>query len=361
MAINYLSKDGLTYLWGKIKTYIQGEVDDSIQYIPYGKLDATSTSTLMTATVPGVTELKDGTSVMIKNGVVTSASGVTLNVNGLGAKPIYSSMAASSPITTIFNINYTMLFTFDATRISGGCWMIYYGYNANTTYTNASLGQGYATCTTAEATTAKTASLSSYSLTTGGYVGVKFTNAVPASATLSVNSKTAKAIYYKGAAITAGIIKAGDLAVFLYNGSQYHLVAIDRNVDIEIPTKVSDLTNDAGYISSYTETDPTVPAWAKESSKPSYTAAEVGAVPTSRTVNGHALSADISLTASDVGALPSSTSIPTLSDSTTSTSSTVAASSKAVKTVNDRITYGSTDLTAGTSSLETGVYYAYYE
>ena len=47
----------------------------------------------------------------------------------------------------------------------------------------------------------------------------------------------------------------------------------------DVPTKVSDLTNDAGYISSYTETDPTVPAWAKASTKPTYTASEVGALP----------------------------------------------------------------------------------
>lgn len=33
--------------------------------------------------------------------------------------------------------------------------------------------------------------------------------------------------------------------------------------------------------SNYVETDPTVPAWAKASSKPSYTAAEVGATPAS--------------------------------------------------------------------------------
>lgn len=46
-----------------------------------------------------------------------------------------------------------------------------------------------------------------------------------------------------------------------------------------VPTKVSDLTNDAGYITGYTETDPTVPSWAKASSKPSYTASEVGALP----------------------------------------------------------------------------------
>ena len=39
-------------------------------------------------------------------------------------------------------------------------------------------------------------------------------------------------------------------------------------------------------LTSYTETDPTVPAWAKEATKPTYTASEVGAVPTTRTVNG---------------------------------------------------------------------------
>lgn len=46
---------------------------------------------------------------------------------------------------------------------------------------------------------------------------------------------------------------------------------------------------------SYKETDPTVPSWAKAEKKPTYTASEVGAVPTSRKVNGKALSADIAL------------------------------------------------------------------
>ena len=46
-----------------------------------------------------------------------------------------------------------------------------------------------------------------------------------------------------------------------------------------IPTKTSDLTNDSGFITSYTETDPTVPAWAKAANKPTYTAAEIGALP----------------------------------------------------------------------------------
>lgn len=42
-------------------------------------------------------------------------------------------------------------------------------------------------------------------------------------------------------------------------------------------------------------------SWAKAATKPSYTASDVGAVPTSRTVNGHALSADVTVSKSDVG------------------------------------------------------------
>lgn len=45
-----------------------------------------------------------------------------------------------------------------------------------------------------------------------------------------------------------------------------------------IPSKTSQLTNDSGFLTEFTETDPTVPAWAKAASKPSYTPAEIGAV-----------------------------------------------------------------------------------
>lgn len=109
-----------------------------------------------------------------------------------------------------------------------------------------------------------------------------------------------------------------------------------------VPTNVSAFTNDAGYITGYTETDPTVPAWAKASSKPTYTAAEVGALPdttvipskvsdltndsgfitgyteTDPTVPSWAKAANKpTYTASEVGALPDSTSIPTITVSGT--------------------------------------------
>lgn len=43
------------------------------------------------------------------------------------------------------------------------------------------------------------------------------------------------------------------------------------------PTNVSAFNNDAGYLTGYTESDPTVSAWAKQPTKPTYTAEEVGA------------------------------------------------------------------------------------
>ena len=43
---------------------------------------------------------------------------------------------------------------------------------------------------------------------------------------------------------------------------------------ITVPTKTSELTNDSGFLTS--ETDPTVPSWAKQSTKPSYSKSEVG-------------------------------------------------------------------------------------
>ena len=44
----------------------------------------------------------------------------------------------------------------------------------------------------------------------------------------------------------------------------------------DIPTKVSQLENDSGYLNSFTEKDPTVPSWAKQLTKPTYTKEEIG-------------------------------------------------------------------------------------
>ena len=118
----------------KADGYVVGHAAKMTAAIPYGECDNTSTATNFTVTVPGIRELASGVCCLVRNGVVTSASGCTLNVNGLGAKPIYSSMASATAVTTGWNINYTMLFVYDAsnTHVSGGCWMMYYGIDTNT-------------------------------------------------------------------------------------------------------------------------------------------------------------------------------------------------------------------------------------
>jgi len=101
--------------------------------ILYGTVDSTSTATAFTATVDGLTALVDGTCVMLHNGVVTSASGFTVNVNGLGAKKCYNNMTNATQDTTIFNASYTMLFVYSTSLDSGnGGWWIYRGYDGNT-------------------------------------------------------------------------------------------------------------------------------------------------------------------------------------------------------------------------------------
>ncbi len=50
-----------------------------------------------------------------------------------------------------------------------------------------------------------------------------------------------------------------------------------KAASITLPTAVSDLDNDLGYLTE--EEDPTVPAWAKAQNKPTYTPSEVGAQP----------------------------------------------------------------------------------
>lgn len=116
-------------------------------------------------------------------------------------------------------------------------------------------------------------------------------------------------------------------------------------VTVSVPTKVSDLTNDSGFITSYTETDPVFTASAAHgitsndisnwnsktsnvgtitgitmngASKGTSGVVDLGTVITdvsgkvdkTTTINGKALSSNVTLSASDVGALPSSTVIP---------------------------------------------------
>ena len=196
-----------------------GGVANKTAAIPYGHVDSTSTATAYTATIDGITELVDGTTVLLKNGVVTSQSGFTININGLGAKPVYNSMAAASAETTIFNAAYTLLLVYDSTRVSGGCWINYRGYysDSNTVPT------GY--CTTAAATAAKAATCNYGYRDDDTYFPCLFRYAnTAANATLAISSyaTTAAPIYVNGARTSASNTFGRGVILFLYHDGAYY-------------------------------------------------------------------------------------------------------------------------------------------
>lgn len=150
----------------------------------------------------------------------------TLNINNTGAKEIIIKNTSYKLIYGngwYFQGGYIWLFMYDGTQY------IMLNQDANTSYSPMTLGFGYGTCATAESTTAKVITLASYVLVKNGIVSVKFTYAVPANATMNINSKGAKNIFYHGSKITAGIISAGDIATFIYDGTQYQLLTIDKS------------------------------------------------------------------------------------------------------------------------------------
>lgn len=168
-----------------------------------------------------------GAMVIVKFTKANSAVSPTLNVNGTGAKPIrlYGTVAAgTSSNQTSWNPGAVVILIYD-----GGGWLR--NFWVNSTYTNSSLGHGYGTCLT-ESSAQLTATISAgYTLTNNGTVAIRFNHAVPAGATLNINNSMEKAIYYRGGPITANIVKAGDIATFIYNNigsGAYHLLAIDR-------------------------------------------------------------------------------------------------------------------------------------
>lgn len=98
-----------------------------------------------------------------------------------------------------------------------------------------------ATCTTAGATAAKTVTLgTTFELVTGATILVTFTNGITVDgATLAVThtpiggsstTEAAKAIYYRGAALGADMVKAGAKVLLRYNGTQFDILG-DLNID----------------------------------------------------------------------------------------------------------------------------------
>ena len=236
-------------------------------------------------------------------------------------------------------------------------------------------GQGYGECTTASGTTAKVAALSDYVRMQYGIVSIKFTADVDANATLNINNCGALPIRFKGSAITAGVINAGDVATFMLiqpaMSAWYELIAkttaeatssaaglmsaadkskldgiaagaeVNQNAFSNVKvgsttiaadgktdtlelvagsnvTITPDATNDKVTIAAtntkYTAASATplmdgtgaVGTSAKYAREDHVHPSDTSKVPTTRTVNGKALSGNITLSASDVSAIPTS-------------------------------------------------------
>lgn len=164
-----------------------------------------------------------GTTIAVKyTNTNTGSTNRGLDVNGTGSAPVWVNTSVSTTAGYYGTANRYITYFWDGTN-----WVfLTWGYDKDTTYSNVALGQGYATQNNASASTTITAALSSYALSVNGIVSVKFNYNVPANATLNINGKGAKAIYNKDAAITDGVIKAGDTATFIYN-TYYRLISVD--------------------------------------------------------------------------------------------------------------------------------------
>ena len=107
-------------------------------------------------------------------------------------------------------------------------------------------------------------------------------------------------------------------------------------------------------------------AWnAKAAGDHTQTAAQVGAVPTTRKVNGKALSADVTLAAADVGAAAAGHSHAASGVTAGTLAGKVNANASAAGTLTAAqvrdISVGTAELTPGTSALVTGSLYFVYE
>lgn len=301
MANKYLDNDGVLYLWNKIKSYvataISGKVDsvagkglstndytDADKNKLSGVASGAQANVIETVKVNGTAQTVTGKAVDIAVPTVTSdltndsgfitlsqvpegavASTTTPSMDGTASAGTETAFARGDHVhphdsTKVDKVNGKGLSTNDYTtvekeKLAG----IEAGAQVNPTNVSAFTNDaGY--LTQHQDISGKVDKVSGKGLSTNDY-------------TTAEKNKL------------AGIESGADenvIETISVNGSEQTVT--DKTVDITVPTKVSDLTNDSGFLTSYTETDPTVPAWAKAANKPVYTADEVGALPDSTVI-----------------------------------------------------------------------------
>lgn len=141
----FLDNNGVAYLWGKIKSYVTGQVPTSVGDLDplYGTCTTAAKTVAKTTTISGVTELTTGLTIHVR---FTNANGVanpTLKVNSLDAKAIvrYGTTVPSTSAASSWNAGSVVSLTYDGTYWVMNDWN-------NTTYsamTEAEMQTGTAT------------------------------------------------------------------------------------------------------------------------------------------------------------------------------------------------------------------------
>ena len=99
---------------------------------------------------------------------------------------------------------------------------------------NVELGQAYG-ISSDNKNAIRTSSISGFRLKEGGIVVIKFTTDIDiTNPSLNISSTGSKPIYYRGSVLPRGTVSAGDTVTFIYDGTYYHIISIDKNDIVDI-------------------------------------------------------------------------------------------------------------------------------
>ena len=216
--------------------------------IYFGTIDSTSTATVFTSQISGITEYFDGLTVYLFNNKITTASGITLNINSLGAKTMWMSNS-NTKLTTQWAINTGYLLIYNSSRNSGeGGWDWQAGYNTNTDtkVTQAAVitnsGEypvllAYSTATTAVTNSVNKTSTLKYNPSTGVLSATKFSG--DGSALTNLPGGTDVNVTQNAAITTAGeypLILANSTATSAVTGSVNKTSSLKYNPNTQVLT-----------------------------------------------------------------------------------------------------------------------------
>ena len=337
----------------------------------YGESTTAAATTQKEVSIPSITTLNTGQVIVVKPTITSTVANSTLKLNNFNAYPMRYNNAdiTTSSDSIVWNEKYPSQFLFN-----GSYWVFLgHGIDSNTTYSAMSVAEG----TTGTATSSRTMRADYLKQIIEALVPLAETDPIfTASAAHGIQATDITAWNGKQEALVSGtniktinnesILGSGNISIggggtatdVKINGTS---ITISNEADIitegtydattnkiatmsEIPTNVSDLNNDSGFITnetdpifttsaaygisssdisnwngkgtyskpsggipktdlasevqtslgkadtalqSYTETDPTVPSWAKEANKPSYNFSEIGNKPT--TISGYGI------------------------------------------------------------------------